>query len=355
MATYYEVLGVSKDASQDEIKKKWRELTIKWHPDTNHDKDTETKYKEINAAYDVLGNPENRREYDASLVAGIHGDFGADSFEHGGFGFDSDPFAHMHSDIFGSFFVNNDPFVKSNARNKLRDVHINIKVSVKDAYKGTTLEVEYNTNVLCDACYGTGQVATTPCDKCHGAGMYQERVKNTIEVYPGVRNGEVIVLYGTKGKPDLYAHVIITNTKEFIVDPSGSFNIIRPLQVDYTSIILGDVITIKSIDGKRNIKVEIPQGMQHAHRVPIKGEGFRAGNEVGDMIVVCEINIPTADSVSDTEKKLLEKIKKSRKRTKNNNTVNTRKNSRKRRRNPDKIHDSMFGKILDYIKYIFNI
>ena len=349
MATYYDVLGVSSDASQEEIKKKWRELTIKWHPDTNHDKNAEEKYKEINAAYEVLGNPESRRKYDASLAGGIPGDFGS-----GDFGFGFDPF-NMRDSVFGSFFRNRDPFANGNARNRPKDVHINARVSVKDAYKGTTLEVEYNTGVICDTCHGTGakdgkvvkchvcngtgqvskrivkgnsqvtmyttcehcggtgKIPSAPCDKCHGTGIYRERVKSIVEVHPGVRNGEVIVLYGTKGKPDLYVHISITNTNEFITDPAGSLNIVRPLRVDYVSAILGDTMTIKSIDGKRNIKVEIHEGMQNAHQVLIRGEGLKTDSETGDMIVVCEIDIPTPDKVSANEKKLLEKIKKSRK------------------------------------------
>lgn len=346
MPTYYEILGVSNDASQEEIKKKWRELTIKWHPDTNHDKDAEMKYKEINAAYEVLGNPENRKKYDASLAGGIPGDFGP-----GGFGFDFSSFGDDMFGPFGQFFRKRN----YNTKNKPIDVHVNARVSVKDAYKGTTLEIEYNANTICDkchgtgafdgkvetctncggtgqvskrivkgtsqvtmystceCCHGTGKIPTKLCDKCHGTGVYREKIKSTVEVHPGARNGEVIVLYGTKGKPNLYVHISIANTNEFITDPAGSLNIVRPLKVDYISAILGDTITIKSIDGKRNIKVEIPEGMQNAHQVLIKGEGFKTEDEVGDMIVVCEIDIPTPDKVSANEKKLLEKIKKSRK------------------------------------------
>lgn len=343
---YYKILGVNSDATQDEIKKKWRELTRKYHPDANkNNPNAETLYKEINAAYEILGNKEARAKYDAEFNSNSNG-FNWSDFS------DNDIFSHFRD--FESAFRNN-------ARNvKGRDVKVAAAISVKDAYSGTKINVKYtkvdkcptcngngsktgnrttcptcngsgnvrkvitnghqHTEIIttCPICNGKGWLISDPCQDCHGTGTIEIKDSVNVVVKPGTRYGELILVPG-KGfaapgingeNGDLYVQIIINSDDKFIPDKSGSTHVIRLLNIDYTQAILGDTLYIKSIDETRDIKVEIPAGSEEDTQIRIEREGLRTD---GSMIVVVKIIMPTPDNMSPEEKKLLKKIQKIRK------------------------------------------
>ena len=171
----YDVLGVSKDASADEIKKAYRKLSKKYHPDLNHEPGAEEKFKEVNEAFDILGDPQKKAQYDQFGAAGAQGGFGQGF---GGQGFGGGDFGGFggFSDIFDSFFGGGGASRNQNAPRQGRDLQYEMRLTFEEAIFGKTTEIQYSREETCSTCNGSGAKAgTSPvtCSHCGGRGFIQ--------------------------------------------------------------------------------------------------------------------------------------------------------------------------------------
>lgn len=269
MQTFYDILGVSKDASQDDIKKAYRSLAVKWHPDKNQgNKEAEEKFKEINSAYDVLSNNEKRAEYDMALS-------GARPRPH----FHSHGFDNIHSldDILNQMF-NGGPFRRGPERNK--DVSLNLTLSLEEAFIGKQLPIKVN----------------TPGGRA---------IDIIVTIPPGIDNGTRIRYQGqgehlNKSLPpgDLYVNIHVVNHPRYFRNGSVLETV---EEIDAIDAIIGVKKSIKCIDGVE-IEVTIPAGTQHATKLRIPGKGMPIQNGVrGDMYINISITIPKTLSESMIE------------------------------------------------------
>ncbi|MBO6003489.1 MAG: molecular chaperone DnaJ [Aeriscardovia sp.] len=345
---YYQILGVSRDASQEEIQKAYRKLSRQYHPDIAG-KQYEDKFKEINEAYSVLSDPQKREEYDRS-GSGFSG--GA-----GGAGFSPMNFTDL-GDLFGQFFGGASPFGTGSAaspiprENRGGDEITSITVSLKDVVFGAEKQIEIPTFGRCAACKGTGsksgsapivcpscqgsgvkqqvqrsilgQIMTTvPCPQCQGHGTIipdpcpqcqgtgRVRVKRTVQVKipAGIEDGTRIKLVGQGeagqlGGPagDLYIEIHVAPSKEFA---RKGQDLHCWLSIPMTWAALGAKTNISTFDGEKEL--EIPAGIQYGQTVVMPGLGLpKSEKERGDIVVHVQIEIPT--SLSSEQKELLEKF-----------------------------------------------
>lgn len=345
---YYKILGVSKDASQDEIKKAYRKLAIKLHPDRNPgDKEAEAKFKEAAEAYEVLGNEEKRKEYDnpqSNFDFRMSGgpDFGGmgmeDILRHfnmGGMGFDFD-------------------FGKPRERAvKGTSIRIPMKLTLEEMYNGVTKKVKYKRFEPCDHCGGSGLTSESkkkvcrtcggsgtvfggngfmsmtqtcptcggqgyiiekPCSHCQGHGIVQKVTNETeIKLGKGLLNGMNVVMGGmgnfpphSKGTPgDLIISVQMIPNDKFEVDGNDLY---FDIDLSVIDAILGCTVNVETVDGKK-LTAKIPSGTSDGHKLRFRGYGLPVygTNTSGDMLGIVNINIPK--NVTKEEKELLLKLK----------------------------------------------
>ncbi len=352
---YYEVLGVEKSADEAAIKKAYRVLAKKYHPDTNPgDKEAEKKFKEASEAYAVLSDPEKRRQYDQFGHAAFDGGAGGGGF--GGFDFNTADFGDIFGDIFGDFFgggrrnsqaANNGPMKGSNIRTSVR-------ITFEEAVFGTEKQIELTVKEECKTCHGSGAKAgTTPqtCQKCGGKGQV---VFTQQSFFGTVRNVQVCPECQGKGKvikekcPDCRGGGYVPMKKRFAVDiPAGidngqckrlsgqgepgvnggprgdvlvevivgrhpifqrqETNIFSTVPVSFAVAALGGEIVIDTVDGK--VIYEVKPGTQTDTRVRLKGKGvpsLRAKDVRGDHYVTLVVQVP--DKLSHDAKELLKKF-----------------------------------------------
>jgi molecular chaperone DnaJ len=356
---YYEVLGVSKDASADEIKKAFRRKAIEYHPDKQGG--DEAKFKEVNEAYEVLKDPSKKQRYDQFGHAGVGGN-GGNPFEgFGGFGGGGGQYQNVNfdfgdlglGDIFGSFFGGGSQ--RQQQSNRGRDVETRVEISFEQAVfgtevdlslniedvcehcKGTTAEPGYDLKT-CDQCGGSGQVVmqtrtifgniqqAAVCPKCHGRGKIPEKVctvcngrgtkekrqKIALKVPAGIDDGATIrlrehgeaVAAGDKG--DLYVHIRVRPHKKFTRE--GDL-ILSEEHVDMIDAALGTEITVETVDGK--VRMKVPAGTQSGSDFKLSGHGVPhlRGSTRGAHIVTLVVDTPT--KLSKAQKELLEQFKSS--------------------------------------------
>ncbi len=344
---YYEILGVSKNASADEIKKAFRRLAIQYHPDKEGG--DEAKFKEVNEAYEVLKEPSKRQRYDQFGHAGVgsNGGSGGNPFEgFGGFGGGNAQEMHFDfgdlglGDIFGSFFGGSSGSQRGGQRTaRGRDVETRVDISFEEAVFGTEVDMHLNLEdscshckgsgaepgfdlKSCDNCGGTGQVTNVmrtifgniqqaaPCPKCHGRGKIPEKVCSvcrgkgthmeaqsiTLKVPAGIDDGATIrlrehgeaILGGPKG--DLYVHVHVKAHKRFTRE--GDL-ILSEEHVGMVEAALGTDIDVVTVDGK--IRMKIPAGTQSGTDFKISGHGVPhlRGTARGAHIVTLVVDTPT--------------------------------------------------------------
>lgn len=347
---YYEVLGVDKNADDAALKKAYRVLAKKYHPDMNPgDAEAEKKFKEASEAYAVLSDPEKRRQYDQFGHAAFEGGAGGGGF--GGFDFNSADFGDIFGDIFGDFFGgrrsargNNGPMKGANIRTSVRitfeeavfGVDKEIELTLKDECKtchgsgakaGTTPETcqkcggkgqvvftqqsFFGTvrNVqTCPDCNGTGKVIKEKCPDCHGSGYIASRKKIQVSIPAGIDNGQSVRIRekgepGTNGGPrgDLLVEVIVGRHPIF---QRQDYDIYSNVPVSYAVAALGGEVVVDTVDGK--VIYEVKPGTQTDTRVRLKGKGvptLRNKEVRGDHYVTLVVQTP--EKLSHEAKELL--------------------------------------------------
>jgi molecular chaperone DnaJ len=348
---YYEILGVDRNADEATLKKAYRKLAMKYHPDRNPDnKEAEQKFKEINEAYEVLSDKEKRSMYDQFGHAGVNGN-GQGGFSGGFSGFGG--FEDIFGDIFDMFGGGFSSGKRKNRPQKGPDIKVQVDLSFKDAafgiekdievsrYEeckkchgtgakpgtnkrtchkcGGTGEVRYTqrtplgsfVNVrTCDACHGEGTIIDKPCEECNGQGNVRKRRKISVKIPAGVDNGSVITLRGEgdpgiKGGPpgDLYIVVRVIPHKIFKRD---GYDIICEIPITFVQAALGDEIVVPTLDGK--VKYNIPEGTQSGTVFRLKGKGVHVlnGNGRGDQYVKVVVDIPKR--LNEEQKRILKQF-----------------------------------------------
>ena len=358
---YYEVLGVPKNASADEIKKAYRKLAIKYHPDRNpDDKNAEEKFKEAAEAYDVLSDTEKRAKYDQfGHSMGPQGFGGGGGFSGGGMSME-DIFAHF-GDIFGGRFSGFDPFGGETTGRRTRkhvnkgtDLRITVKVTLKDIMNGVDKKLKIPRLVACPHCKGTGAKDGTSfhtCSRCHGSG-YVSHVEQSIfgamqsqavcpecngegkvisqactscggsgvekkeeivsfHIPAGVTDGMVLTMRGQGNAPrhggvngDLLIVIQEEKDPELIRDDN---DLIYNLMLDIPTAALGGNAEIPTVDGRARLK--IPAGTQPGKVLRLRGKGLPQmnSNVKGDLLVNVMVYVP--ESLTDTEKAAIESLK----------------------------------------------
>jgi len=347
---YYETLGVDKKASKDDIKKAFRSLAQKHHPDKGGD---EKKFKEITEAYSVLSDEKKRREYDsygqtfAGGGAGPGGFGGFDPSQFGGFGgveFDFGDIFGGFGDIFGGG--------RASRGKRGRDISVDIEVSFKEsvlggkrsvliskitecddcagsgAKKGTELETcktcngqgklhETRNSVLgtftsvraCDTCDGTGKVPKEKCQTCSGHGVHKKEVELNIEIPKGIDGGEMLRMSGQGeavkgGQPgDLYVKI---HVKPHAVFRKEAANLVMDLPLKLTDALLGTSVTVTTIDDKK-LDVKVPPMTKTEEVLRLKGKGVHMGHHTGDLLIKISTILPK--KLSGKARKAIEDLK----------------------------------------------
>jgi len=349
---YYEILGVARDANKEDIKRAYRRLARKYHPDVNKEPGAEEHFKEINRAYEVLSEPEIRDRYDRFGEAGVSGG-GASGFEYGDMG----GFADIFETIFGGFGGMGgaaQPGRRRGGPARGEDLRLDLKLSFRDAIFGGEKEIRIPHLEVCQGCQGSGakpgtgsrscstcngagqvrratrtpfgsfaQVSACPtcngagevieekCEVCGGTGRKQETKKLKITIPPGVDDGTRLRVSregdaGVKGGPagDLYVYLVVEPDREFIRE---GINIRSELGISYLQAILGCRLMVDTVDGQDELV--IPAGTQPNTVLTIEDRGVpKLGNATlrGDHLITIKIQIPTR--LNSEERELLERL-----------------------------------------------
>ena len=346
---YYEVLGVNKNATDEELKKAYRRMAKKYHPDANPNNkaEAEAKFKEVNEAYENLSDPQKRRMYDQFGFNGPQG-FGGQGQPGGGYysyttsGFDGFDMGDL-GDIFSSFFgggFNTRNSKQNNGPKKGADLKHDIEISFEDSYLGIEKEIniirneecstckgtgaqpgskietcpvchgtgkitqvqntilgQMQTSRTCSTCHGDGKIIKEPCQECRGKGRVRKQAKIKVKIPAGIADDQTIVLRGEgnpgeKGGPkgDLY---ITVHLKRHSIYTRKGDNVLCDIPVTITQATLGAEIEIPMVNGQKE-KYKIPEGTQTGSKFTIKNKGFKAvnGNWQGDFIFTVIVQTP---------------------------------------------------------------
>jgi molecular chaperone DnaJ len=344
---YYEVLGVHRNASDTEIKKAYRKLAIKFHPDKNSgDRAAEDKFKEISEAYSVLSDTQQRVIYDQYGHAGLNGGGGGGGgYSTGGFG--GTPFEDLFGDIFGDIFGG-----RSSQRGRGRrgdDLRYNLSIRFEEAAFGLETKIQiprYQSCETCDGlgakpgttprvcptcqgagqvriqqgyfsltrpcpdCQGEGQIIDQPCEECHGSGRVRGKRTLSLKIPAGVETGSRLKLSG-EGDPglnggppgDLY---VVISVQEHPLFRRDGQDIICEIPISFTQAALGCELEVPTLTEK--ISVKVTPGTQSGKVIKLQGYGFPSlqGYARGDQLVVLRVEVPT--SLTDRQKELLEEF-----------------------------------------------
>jgi molecular chaperone DnaJ len=352
---FYEILGVGKKASADEIKKAYRKLAMQYHPDRNPgNKEAETKFKEATEAYENLRDDQKRAAYDQfghdafGQGGGGHGGFGH-GFGQGHEGFDFNDIFNNFSDIFGDF-GNQRQGKKRSASPRGSDVRYNLEISLEEAFRGVTEKISFKIPSTCESCNGaggeklencstckgsgkiraqqgffiveracttcagSGQIIKNPCKTCHGEGRVNKDKTLSVKIPAGVEDENRIRLSGegeagTRGGKagDLYVYISIRKHQFFT---RKGDDIYFEMPIKFTTAALGGSVEIPTIDGTKT-KLQINEGAQNGDQLRLKSKGMtviNSGGRRGDMYV--KINIETPVKLSGEERELLMKLDK---------------------------------------------
>ncbi len=350
---YYEVLGVTKSASIDEIKKAFRKLAMQYHPDKNPgNKEAESKFKEASEAYAVLSDDTKKQKYDQFGHAGIDGmgqGGGGNPFE--GAGFDFSGFSDF-SDIFNFDSIFGGGRRSSQSSKRGSDLLYNLQIELEDVISGNSVDVSFDKKTICDkcngsgskggagkkscstcggsgqvrrstgffsiaspcpSCNGSGSVIENPCPACGGKGVSSQRVTKKIKIPQGIDSGKKVIIRGEgdageNGSPsgDLHVKFHIKQHQYFIRE---EYNLILNIPISYTQAVLGADISVETLD-KKKIKLKIPAGCENGKILRVKHEGLPHldnPSKKGDLYIKVEIDVPK--TLNKKEKELLEQFK----------------------------------------------
>jgi len=346
---YYEVLGIARGASDDEIKKAYRRLAIQYHPDRNPgDRQAEEKFKECNEAYQVLSDSDKRGQYDRFGHAAFQGPQGGGGF--GGFDF-SQGFEDVFSDIFGDFFGTGRG--RSRARSRRGDdLRYDLEIDFEDAHRGAeriikvarlsqceacngsrtaagsgglrtcpncrdtgqvrTQQGFFSISTTCAQCRGEGSIISDPCTKCQGQGRVRKLQSLSVRIPPGVDNGSRLKLrgegeagYGGGQAGDLY---VVIHVREHAIFARQDNDVIVEVPVSFPQAALGAEIEVPTLDGK--VKFKIPSGTQSGKVFRLKSKGFTDLHGYGRGDELVKIVVETPKRLSARQRELLEEFAK---------------------------------------------
>ncbi len=337
---YYEVLGVAKTADERDIKKAYKRLAMKYHPDRNQDKDAESKFKEIKEAYEVLTDDKKRAAYDQ---------YGHAAFEQGGaggFGGGGADFSDIFGDVFGDIF--------GGARRQKRasrgsDLRYNMELVLEEAVRGVTREIRIPTLDECDVCHGTGakpgsvpvtcttchgagqvqmrqgfftvqqacphchgrgQIIKDPCNKCHGDGRVEKSKLLSVKIPAGVDTGDRIRLAGEGAigdsgslAGDLYVQVQVKAHPIFERDGN---NLYCEVPINFAMAALGGEIEVPTLDGR--VKLKVPPETQTGKLFRMKGKGVKSVRSGGYGDLLCRVVVETPVNLNERQKELLREL-----------------------------------------------
>jgi len=341
---YYEVLGVARDASEAEIKKAYRRVAMKYHPDRNPgDAEAEDRFKEAKEAYETLADPQKRAAYDQFGHAGVEAGMGGEA--RGGPGGFGDAFSDIFGDVFG------DIFGRGRGAQTFRgaDLRYRLDLDLEDAVAGTETEIRIPSIVECDACdgsgaapgsrpqpcptchghgdvriqqgffsiqqtcprcHGTGKVVSDPCATCHGEGRVQREKNLSVKIPAGVDTGDRIRLAGegeagrNGGPPgDLYVEVNIRPHEIFERDGR---NLLCDIPVVFTTAALGGEVEVPTLSGR--VALKVPAGTQTGKLFRVRGHGVKSvrGGPPGDLL--CRVTVETPVHLTREQEQLMRKL-----------------------------------------------
>jgi len=312
---YYQILGVSRNASEKEIKQAYRRLARKHHPDLNPgDKSAEAKFKEINAAYEVLSSPEKRKKYDQF---GEQWEYAEQFAKSGGqervrWDFGRGGTTFEYGDIFSSLF--GDSGTGSRMRRGPRrgqDIESPIEVTLEEAYHGSTRVMQLQTEEPCTACGGTGRVGNRVCTICNGAGGKVIPKRLEVKIPAGVRDGSRIRIAREGGpgrtggnKGDIYLVAKVLPHKLF--ERKGD-DLYTEVSMPLATAILGGEVRLPTLNG--NLSLKIPPETQNGRVFRMAGKGMPqlGNNKYGNMFAKVKVVLPT--NLTEEEKKLFERLR----------------------------------------------
>jgi len=342
-ADYYEVLGVARDADEGSIKRAYRQLARKYHPDVAKDKvAAETHFKEINEAYEVLSDAQKRANYDRFGHAGVNG-------EGGGFGFGAEGFGDIFDMFFGAARGGQQPRRNGPARGS--DLRYDVEITLEEAYSGTTREITFRhlatcatcrgtgaepgtlvvpcdrcggggiqrqvrqtplgqfvTQTTCTKCGGDGQIVQTPCSTCRGRGRVEQEKTLQVRIPPGVDDGSRIRITGSgeagmRGGADGDLYVYLSIARHHLFRRDG-LDVLIDVPIAFPQAALGGELFVASLDGE--LPLHLTPGTQSGSVYRLRGRGMPSvrGGAKGDQLVTVHVVVPT--KLGKRERELLE-------------------------------------------------
>ena len=342
---YYEILGVAKDAPEKEIKKAYRRVAMKFHPDRNpDDKDAEDKFKEASEAYEILSDAQKRSAYDQYGHDAVSGNAGA-----GGFGGGNGNFSDIFGDVFGDIFGGGGGGGRSHGPARGSDLRYNLDINLEEAVKGTEVKIRVPTLVSCSPCNGSGakkgstpvtcttcngmgqvrmqqgffsvqqtcpncrgkgKMISDPCNSCHGQGLVEETKTLSVKVPPGVDTGDRIRLSGEgeagpDGGPagDLFVQM---NVRDHSIFERDGKNLYCEVPISFIDAALGGELEVPTLDGR--VKLKIPAETQTGKLFRMRGKGVTPvrGGATGDLL--CRVILETPVNLTKKQKELLAEL-----------------------------------------------
>jgi len=343
---YYEVLGVAKDVSERDLKKAFRRMAMKYHPDKNpDDAEAESQFKEVNEAYEILSDAEKRQAYDRFGHAGVDPSQGGGGFGGGGANF-SDIFGDVFGDIFGGAQGGGGGRTRAH---RGADLRYPLELDLEEAVRGISKEIKIRTQVncktcdgsgakpgstpetcgtckgagqvrmsqgffsiqqTCPTCHGNGQIIKDPCGDCHGQGVTQETKTLSVKIPAGVDTGDRIRLAGegeagTHGGPagDLYVQVEV---REHPIFQRDGRHLYCDVPISFTDAALGGELEVPTLDGR--VKLKIPAETQTGKLFRLRGKGVTSVRGGGPGDLMCRVVVETPVKLTKRQKELLEEF-----------------------------------------------